>query len=485
MVEWYYDSINKKAIMKEIKGVTLIAVDCINYSLTIKSLKECISKCKFDRVIFITDILLDLKGEGIEVIKIDRINNKKEYSEFMCTQLYKHFHTIHCLIVQHDSVVLDENCWDENFKNYDCIGARWGYVDGRDVGNGGFALRSWKLQNILATDTFIDIYSPEDEIIGRLYRHYLEKKYDIKFAPNDVCDKFAYELHAPSNKTFGRHGYFHPPFKEHIILKRTAALGDVVMLEPIIDFYSKKGYQVVLDTIPEFMQLFMMYKHPIKHISQMDKRISPIKEINFDMFYENKPRQSVLKSYIELTGELIIQRNSILNFNVKDNAYLFDKYILIHIDNTNMSYRNCHGVNWDFVVKYYQRLGYLVLQIGKRMDKQICQYIHTDNIESLMFMISGASFVIGIDSSPTQISVALGKPTVIFFGSVNPKLRYTNFDNIAIIHKNCTINKDRFCYHETTGSAIGVECEVNKELPPCTNYNEYDVINSVTKLLTK
>lgn len=465
----------------KIKDVTLIAVDCVNYSLTIKSLRNCMDKCEFDRVVFLTDI--DIKEEGIEVIKIDRINSKEEYSNFIIKYLYKYFETSHCLIVQHDGTILNSKCWNEDFKDYDYIGAKWTYTDGRNVGNGGFSLRSWDLQNILGNDKNIIITSPEDECIGRLYRNYLENEYQVKFAPEEICDKFSFELHAPTQKTFGHHNYFFNEFKEHIILKRTAAMGDVLMLEPVIRYYCNKNYQVVLDTLPEFMGLFSSYKYLIKHISQMDSRIVPIKKINLDMAYENNPTQLVLKSYIELTGEKIPLSNSNLMFHVEQSAKLFQKLILIHIDETGMPYRNAQGIDWKFVVSYYTKLGFLVMQIGKRMNNQVAHYINTQNIETLLFMISGANLIIGIDSSPCQMAVALGVPCVIFSGSVDLRLRYYSFDSIEVIHTDCPSGKDRYCYHETDGSTTGKPCEFNEIKPPCVQYSEYSIIKSANKLL--
>lgn len=464
----------------KIKEVTLIAVDCVNYPLTIHSLRNCMEKCEFDRVIFLTDI--DLIEKGIEVIKIDRINSKQDYSKFIIKKLYKYFNTLHCLIVQHDGTILNSECWSEEFKDYDYIGAKWTYNDGRNVGNGGFSLRSWKLQEVLGTDNNIEITSPEDECIGRLYRHYLELKYNIKFATEEICDKLSFELNAPIRLTFGHHAYFYQPFKEHIILKRTASLGDVCMLEPVISYYAENGYQVVLDTLPQFMELFSRYRYKIIHIDQMDKKIKPAKSINFDMAYENKPKQLVLKSYVELTGEKIQLRNSRLNFPVANDAHLFEKLILIHIDSTGMTHRDCMGVNWNFVIAYYQKLGYLVFQCGKRMKEQVAHYLNTPNIESLMFMISGASLLIGIDSSPSQLAVSLGIPAVIFFGSVKASLRYSSFENVQVIHSPCKKESDDFCYHNKV-STVGVKCKYNELEPPCVQYDEYSVIKAANKLL--
>lgn len=465
-----------------IKDVCLICVDCVRYAQAIASLRNCMSKCEFDRVVFLTDI--ELKEDGIEIIKIPRINSKEEYSSFIIKHLHNYFDTTHCLIVQWDGTILNGDCWDESFKQYDLVGAKWLYPEPEyNVGNGGFSLRSHRLMRTVARDETIDILHPCDEILGRLYRKYLEHKYQIKFAPNEVCDKFSFELNAPIQRTLGHHAFFHKPFKEHIVLRREAALGDLIMLETVISYYSEQGYQVVLDTLPQFMEVFSRYRHKVIHISQMDKRICPIRTISFDMSYESRPRQLVLKSYIELTGENIPLRNSILNFHVDANANLFDKYILIHVDETGMNHRDCQGVNWDMVLANYSKLGYQIFQIGKRVKHQVAPYINSANLETLMFLIQGASLVIGIDSSPTQLSVALGIPTVIMMGSVRASYRYHLFENIQILHTDCPSGADRFCYHEQENSVTGKICEFNKDNPPCVQFSEYSIIRAGNKLL--
>lgn len=465
----------------KITDVTLVAIDCANYALTIRSLRNCMNKCEFDRAVFLTDIYLS--EDGVEVIKIERVNSKEDYSRFVIKELYKYFDTKHCLIIQHDGTILNADCWDERFKEYDVIGAKWLYPEPEpNVGNGGFSLRSHRLMSIIAKNELIDILHPCDEVIGRLYRKYLEKNYDIKFAPIDVCDSFSFELNAPVRKTFGHHAYFHKPFKEHIVLKRTAACGDVIMIEPVINFYCEKGYQVVLDTMPQFMQLFSRYKYNVTHISEMNDKIKPFKEINFDMAYENLPKRLVLRSYIEFTGEDIPLRNSKLYFPTDNDAHLIDKLILIHIDDTGMEHRNCHGVNWHMVVAYYTKLGFQVYQIGKRMKEQVAPYMNTATIETMMFMISGAKLLIGIDSSPSQIAVALGIPAVIFFGSVKPSLRYYSMENIEVIHSPCIAEADDFCYHSEVGTT-GSICKYNEIIPPCTDYTEWQTIRAANKLL--
>lgn len=469
--------------MIELNNITIVCIDCYRKSEAIIAIRKTLEQTKPKSVLFFTDV--ELKVKDVEVVKIPSITSKNEYSHFIIKELYKYIETEFVLIIQWDGFVLDYKQWDEKFLEYDYIGASWLYPSTeRNVGNGGFSLRSLKLLTVLGTDNFIEVTEQEDDAICRLYGSYLENQYDIKFAPIELANKFSFELNKPLCHTFGFHGFFHQPFKDHIVLKRTASMGDVIMLEPIMEYYHNKGYQVVLDTLPKFFELFKNHYYPVIHTSQLDHRIKPIRTINFDMAYEINPKQLVLQSYIDVTGDKDIPlRNSKLVSIVDSSAKFFDKYILIHIDETGMPHRNAYNINWEFVVNYFKRLGYLVFQVGKRVGRIVAPHFNDANIETLIFLVREASVVIGIDSGVTQIAVSLDTPSVIFFGSVNPEKRYINFDKIKPLHSQCITKEDDFCYHNAEGSTTGAQCKYNAILPPCTSFSEWAVIDAVNKLL--
>jgi len=469
--------------MLKLPNVTLCCIDCVNQGKAIAAIKKSMEQCEFAAVKFITDI--KIKIDGIEIANIPKIKSKKEYSEFCIKELNDYFDTEFILLIQHDGLVLNGDCWDNNFLKFDYIGAKWNYPKGeRNVGNGGFSLRSKKLQSALQEDDFIQPTEQEDDCIVRLYGSYLERKYKIVFADEDTADKFSFELNEPCNKTFGFHGSFWEEFKPHIVFRREAALGDLIMLLPIVDYFHNKGYQVVLDTLPQFMAIFFQHPYKIKHISEMNPKIVPERVINFDMAYENKPQQSVFKSYCEMAEITDLEpQNSRLQVLAPKSEMLFQKYILIHCDEVGLNHRNATVSEWNFVVNYYKRLGYEVFQLGKRTNEIVATYINTPTLQMLMYIISGCDCLIGIDSSPAQIAVALGVPSAIFFGSVNPKLRYSDFSKIQIIHTDCPIDKNYFCYHNEPCSTTGVECEINKDLPPCTQYTQWQVLKAVNYLL--
>ena len=108
--------------------------------------------------------------------------------------------------------------WSDEFYEYDYIGAPWPkevIIEGMplhfNVGNGGFSLRSKRLQEFLKNDENIILNHAEDVAICQLNRMYLISK-GFKFAPVEVAKRFSFE-NLPwrdgqqITKAFGCHGF--------------------------------------------------------------------------------------------------------------------------------------------------------------------------------------------------------------------------------------------------------------------------------------
>lgn len=183
------------------------------------------------------------------------LNSKEAYSNFCIDELYKHVHTEHLLICQYDGYVHNWQAWDDNWLQYDYIGAPWHYNDGMAVGNGGFSLRSRRLMEILSTDPYIRFKHPEDHHICRTYRPYLETTYGIKFAPVEVAERFSFEGYMQPGKylntQFGRHGtnIRTSPVAgltpKRLIPNQFLSLGDILFLIPMIRELMNEGNEVI------------------------------------------------------------------------------------------------------------------------------------------------------------------------------------------------------------------------------------------------
>jgi hypothetical protein len=113
--------------------------------------------------------------------------------------------------VQWDGFVLHPDAWDDEFLEYDYIGAPWPHHPiEQAVGNGGFSLRSRRLFEAMQDINFVPSH-PEDLCICHHNRTMLENRFGIRFAPLDLAERFSYERARPRERTFGFHGFFNFP----------------------------------------------------------------------------------------------------------------------------------------------------------------------------------------------------------------------------------------------------------------------------------
>ena len=499
--------------LKILDRLTVILVDTVNYGQALSSLRKTLSQIKPARTIFFTDTDIPNLDEGIELVKIPTIFSKSDYSRWIMLELWKYITTDFVLVTQWDGYCLNGDAWLDEFYEYDYVASPWIYEHGRNIGNGGFCLKSKRLCEILGTDPFIEILHPEDQSLGILYRGYLEQKYGIKFPDEELADKFAFELKAPICKTFGFHGFFHKPYVDTICIKRTAALGDCVHIEPILEYYHSKGYRVLLDTLPQFFNLFIQHYFKVHHPQEIDGRIK-YKTINLDMSYESRPKQLHLQSYFEFCGisDYKLRNPKLtLNFDPKQKwNKLFDKYRVLHIDQRAQKARNIYGIDWEAVVRYLDELGYTSVVIGRGEHPKIEGAIEMNTPTELMLMwvIGGADFMIAVDSGPSNIAVAMGTKAIILSGSVDLRYIYADFSNIEWISNHNDdepICSNMYCWHSVSGCE-GVECielaegrltktkmfqgaectevSVADDIPPCVKFSTNQIIGRIHKIIS-
>lgn len=187
--------------------VTLVAVTSVALEATVDALRASMAQARFARALLLSDRPPLGDHQGIEWRQIEPLTSREAYSCFMLRDLAEHIRTSHVLCIQWDGYVLDGAAWDAAFLEYDYIGAPWPhFTDGHNVGNGGFSLRSRRLLEV-SRELPIDPPPLEDIIIGRLYRPQLEQQ-DIRFAPEAVARRFAYERTEATGREFGFHGAF-------------------------------------------------------------------------------------------------------------------------------------------------------------------------------------------------------------------------------------------------------------------------------------
>lgn len=473
--------------MTKLDRVTLVCVDCAYHGASVSAIKKSMKQVTFAKVLFITN--LDIKVDGVETIVIPKITSKQEYSHFCIKELYKYLDTEYALMIQHDGFVLNGECWNDEFYEYDYIGAPWIYEHNRNVGNGGFSLRSKKLCHALATDLLINVTHPEDQSIGILYRNYLEQNHGIKFPSEELADTFAFELKTPVQKTFGFHGRFHEPYKGIVIIRRMAAMGDVIQVEPVLRYFHEKGYRVVLETMPQFEILFSRHYFPVLFPHQIDPRLLKMADIyNLDMSYESDPKKLHLQSYFEfcgITDYTLTKPKLSIGFEITENTKLFKKLAILHLDNRPQPHRNIYDVDWKYIANYLEMKGYIVVQLGRDKTAEVegVTKMETVNENLLAYVCASADLFVGIDSGISHICSAFNVPCVIGFGSVNPEYIHPDLNNIVAIHNhNKSICDTPYCWAEAIGCE-GKDCYIDKNTPPCTKFTTLQFIEGIKNII--
>jgi hypothetical protein len=198
----------------ELPRVTAVIVDSVAYKPAARVLQHCINLCEFADAKFLTHFE---EPTNRYITHIDKVTSKKSYSEFIIKKLADYIETDFVLIVQTDGFIVNTDKWTDAFLNYDYIGAPWhqdqlqkGVPSHYRVGNGGFSLRSRRLQEFLRDCPYIVELHPEDVTICQTYRSYLEEK-GFTFAPVELANQFCCENYLWNN-AFGQHAYFllHP-----------------------------------------------------------------------------------------------------------------------------------------------------------------------------------------------------------------------------------------------------------------------------------
>ena len=148
--------------------------------------------------------------------------------------------------------------------------------------------------------------------------------------PVELAHKFSFELCQPHDKTFGFHAKHHPPYVEPVVIKRSGALGDVIQVEPVLEYFHKQGHPVYLDTDTRFHSIFNTHSFPIRHYSSLDRDMVRHRFINLDMAYEVFPDKPHIEAYFRMAGikDMTKLRGARLYWEITDVNRLFKKYCL-------------------------------------------------------------------------------------------------------------------------------------------------------------
>lgn len=196
----------------DLKNITLYSLNCVNPIQSIKALIYSSKEINFAKLILISNKKPEKISNNIEFVKTD-CSSHKESSLFTYKELPNLIDTEYCLGIHDDGFVINPHLWDNNFLNYDYIGAPWKWEGRRNrVGNGGFVLKSKKFVDLTKNLNFLG-KCDDGELTNDYYDYFIQN--GCKYAPVEVAMKFSLESKIPEceldlNKSFGFHGRGNP-----------------------------------------------------------------------------------------------------------------------------------------------------------------------------------------------------------------------------------------------------------------------------------
>lgn len=267
--------------------------------------------------------------------------------------------------------------------------------------------------------------------------------------------------------------------KKHanILVRRQGAIGDVLMITPVLRALKK--------TYPE-SRLYVETQCPqlLEENRNIEQIINTSNNNHFDLTYELEyeafPGEIRIDSMSRQAGVQLDNRKMEVFLNEPKKMPIERPYVVFH---TGKSWpnRELSIDKWAGIARYLQERGYRIAETGTSATERI----PVDGIADfrdrqwgfVSKLIRDSEFFVGIDSACSNLAKALQVPAFIFYGCVNPAVMLADAIEYPIIAKNldCLGCRDR-------SSAHYVECD---KMEPfcCTTIEVQDIISLVDQYL--
>jgi ADP-heptose:LPS heptosyltransferase len=286
--------------------------------------------------------------------------------------------------------------------------------------------------------------------------------------------------------------------KPFVFLVRKRALGDVLWIEPLIRQLASGNKRVVVYT--KYPELFLHYPLPnvriTSRLSIWEKLLWALEKtlpltrffIDLDQAYEHNPKMHFLSAYQQAAGLPVTHEYPRLYLSKAEASFRpaaagAGKYVVLHLESmTDRNYRKVYGVEWEKVVSALAAKSFTVILIGKDPEPVPGAIPVKTSLREMIGLIHEASFFIGIDSGPSHLAAALGVPSLIFFGAVNPDFRhFRDLLKGRILQQPCEYAG---WYHEDN-RLTGFSCRLvgDEGVPKCALHTTEYVLNNIDLLL--
>lgn len=275
-----------------------------------------------------------------------------------------------------------------------------------------------------------------------------------------------------------------------IVIKRKAAMGDVLAITPIIHKLKKMGYTILCITDhAEALQ----YNDDVSYIIKYDLVPGFLIEYNllidFDTVYEKSPLQSMLVAYIE-RAKMVLPEFSLSE--AEQWPYYDTALICRHeISKISKVCVNTEG-SWKSRTYDYGRMkafvywlqcqGIEIFEIGRKPENYlgIGKNCYGMELHETAYLMSKMDLYIGMDGGLMHIAQAIRLPMFILFGCTCPNFRIYDWSIARVLWKNTDELSCAGCHHRRKEGRTYTKCD--REKIYCLDWSVEEVIEAFNTL---
>jgi len=225
-----------------------------------------------------------------------------------------------------------------------------------------------------------------------------------------------------------------------ILIKRTGALGDVILTTPIVRRLKRENRDAEIIAQTGYPAVFKCNPH-VSHVVEPGQRLywEFGQTVDLDLSYERRPSMHIVDAYMEEAfgdrGFSIASKRQELFFNTKPLFPLPNRYVAVHAAHAGWRNRTLPKATWIAVIEGLLKNDLCPILVGTERDgiDGIATSCLVPDIHVQARLIASCACFVGSDSSLLHVAGATDTPIVGIFTSVKPDYRLPYRENCTAV----------------------------------------------------
>jgi SAM-dependent methyltransferase len=228
-------------------------------------------------------------------------------------------------------------------------------------------------------------------------------------------------------------------FDARVVIRRTGSLGDVILASPLPRLIQAAWPAARISVATNHPEVFAGNPHIVGIVPPAAAPALSDYLYDLDGEYEAHPELSVWDAYVRKINTesvvRIVDERAVpeLHSAAPVSTIPAQPYVVVHLQPTAWPGRNVPERLWLPIADEIRRRGFVPLSVG-RPPAPIGSEVHNLSFGQLTTMIQNSAGFVGIDSAPFHVAQAFKKPSVVFFGSIDPSKRCLH-NTIAVVQQ--------------------------------------------------